>query len=111
MSADNAIAILVTLDTFLEESEGCHTRIAPHGAPGVPVFRVAHIQGPDAFEAYRAEELHNLGWWMAHTFERALVFTDAEAAEAAARQLEQDEIFVEYGVVTLDARPMNFPGC
>lgn len=110
MSADNAVAILITRDTFLQESEGHYTRIAPAGA-GIPVYRVAHIQGPDTFEIFRTEEFHNLGWWMADAFSEALVFTDETAAEEAAYAMEEAISYAEYGIMTLDAQDLNFPGC
>lgn len=106
MSADNAIGVLVTTDTFWAENEHCWTNMWKP----TPVWRVAHLQNPESFDEYRREEFHNLGFWMNSVFGKAPAFKTEKEALEAAQALEQDISFVEYGIMTFDARPLNFPG-
>lgn len=59
------------------------------------------------------EERHNIGWWMDSTFpfDRTKAFLDEAGACAYAYDLAKDCPVLEYGVLLLDARPMNFSGC
>lgn len=107
MSADNAVAILATRDRFRHEPCGTYTRLPPD----TDVWRVAHIGNPESFETYRTEELHNLGWWMAQAFRSARTFLREDRAVEYARHLEREIGVVEHGILTFDARPMNFPDC
>ena len=106
MSADNAIAILVTHDRWFETPHNHCERLGPQGQP---VWRVAHIGNPERFEELRTQELHNLGHWMHSTFGNSQVFTvEAEALEHARTEADQ-QVVLEHGIVTYDARPYNFP--
>lgn len=109
MSADNAIAILATRDSFLQTDAGCWTRLADGPSD---VFRVAHIQGPDQFRDFLETEIHNLGWWMSQIFpyRKDGLFLEEEKALDAARRLARATPLLEHGIVLLDARPLNFPG-
>jgi len=106
MSADNAVAILITQDTYTQPKPGLFQRF-PEG--GCAVYRVAHISNPESFAHYAHHEVHNLGHWMAQVFAQASCHTDKAQAQAAARALEDSLAVVEYGIVEYDARPLNFP--
>lgn len=108
MSSDNAIAILVTSDTYREIEEGHWVRLAE---TPVSVWRVAHIQGHDQFDHFLEREIHNLGVWMQDLFRKAEVFlSEAEAKEHASKLCDTIPI-LEHGIVRLDARGYNFPNC
>jgi hypothetical protein len=107
MSADNAIAILITHDRFWKDSPDSWTTM---GKTGQDVWRVAHIQNPESFDDYRHREIHNLGWWMDQTFSKAPAFQTGQEAMEAAKAMEKAIGYVEYGIIEYDARPRNFPG-
>lgn len=107
MSADNAIAILITTDQFWEGPEDCYTNMGE----GTPVYRVTHIQNPEAFDEYRTQELHNLGYWMHSVFGKAPCFKSKKEAMAAAIKRHDEIGYTEYGIITYDATDYNFPGC
>lgn len=106
MSADNAIAILVTSDRMWRETENSWSNMGED----TPIWRVAHIQNPEQFDEYRHEELHNLGFWMDQTFGTAPAFKTEKEAMDVAMALYETYTIVEYGILTYDARPFNFPG-
>jgi hypothetical protein len=106
MSADNAIAILVTHDRWFETQDNHFERL---GQQGQPVWRVAHIGNPERFDELRTHEIHNLGHWMHSTFANSPAFTVEADARAHARQKAAQQIVLEHGIVTYDARPYNFP--
>lgn len=106
MSADNCIAILTTRDRLRQVDDHTYRNAGPEG---ILAYRVAHIGGPDAFETYRKEERHNLGWWMAENF-RERPFYDETEALARAREIDAEILFTEYGFVAFDASEYNFPG-
>lgn len=106
MSADNAIAILITHDRWLEKAEGHFERL---GTQGGSVWRVAHIGNPERFDELRAKEIHNLGHWMYGTFGDVPTFTSEDEAQRYAHQEADKQVVLEHGVITYDARPLNFP--
>ena len=108
MSADNAIALLVTRDMFCKTTDSGSTLI---DSDGRNVWRVAHIGNPEEFDHYKITEPHNLGWWMDAVFGKASTYLDEVEAFDAAIKMHDSMSFVEHGVVTFEARPLNFPGC
>jgi hypothetical protein len=106
MSANNAIAILITHDRWFETQKNHFERL---GQQGQPVWRVAHIVNPEQFEELRKYEIHNLGHWMYNTFGNSPTFLNADDAMEYARQEAEQHIVLEHGIITYDARPYNFP--
>lgn len=108
MSADNCIAILATTDKFQKIKEGHFQNTF---GKGVPAFRVAHVLAHDSFEYYKDRELHNLGYWLYEAFGKSEVFYKEEDALIAARRLQKEVGYTEYGIISIDANEFNFPGC
>lgn len=106
MSADNAVAILITRDKFRKSGEHSWTNTWDEGAIA---YRVAHIQSADNFQWLINHEIHNLGAWMQDCFSLDEVFYDEREAFARARELIAEIGFVEYGIITLDGTAYNFP--
>jgi hypothetical protein len=107
MSADNAIVILWTKDTFKKINDSYYQNMFDNK---IDAYRVAHAQAIDNFDWYIENEPHNIGFWLNSVFSDSPVFYDKNAAlDFAAIMLKQYE-YVEYGIVDLDASNYNFPG-
>ena len=110
MSADNAIAILRTHDTFFRDPTmpEMSSRMADGPAS---VWRVAHIGNPETFGEHLNHTPHLLGQWMESAFGDAPAFLTKIEADRAAADLYEQVSYVEHGIVHYDARPYAFPGC
>lgn len=107
MSSNNCIAILHTKDKFKEETDSCWVNQFDNP---IDAYRVAHIQGFDTFGWLEENELHNLGVWMKYYFDESPVFYDLLEARNYAFKLYDKVVYTEYGIVTINATPYNFPG-
>lgn len=111
MSADNGVYILITKDKFKKTGDHIWANQMLKGNDGVVAYRVAHCQAADNFDFYQKNEPHNVGAWMSDVFKRSEVCYNESEAMDQAHELAKKYDYLEYGIVTMDVRPMNFYGC
>lgn len=110
MSADNAIAVLRTHDTFGADPNWPEATTRFADGPR-SVWRVAHIGNPESFGEHLSHTPHLLGQWMEMCFGDAPAFLSEQDADKAAAEMYEQASYVEHGIVHYDARPYAFPGC
>ena len=107
MSADNCIAILMTTSNFAREQGGVFRNLSPHTCLH---YRVAHVQGVDAFDWYLKTQPYNLGAFIKDTWPEEPVYLSLQDARNAAEKLLSEKEYVEYGIVEIDARKFHYYG-
>lgn len=105
MSADNCIAILHTKEKFKVTDYCDGIPYAWENLRDTPVdtWRVVHTQAIDNFDWYEKHQPYMIGHYMVTVWGHSKIFYNQEDARVYARELLDNAVYVEYGIVYIDA--------
>lgn len=107
MSADNCIAVISTTSSFRRPDENSYVNLCE----GTQVhYRVAHAQAIENFDWYKEKQPYNVGAYIKGVWPDWPVYTTKEAAKAAAREMEDEVGYTEYGIIWIDATEYHYMG-